>query len=401
MRKVKLNSLWKPSFIAAKDKEGKYGIYSPVLIEQVLQYERSRADREGGNFSVVLFKLNESESENSRFVNLLKNSTRFIDHLGWYDAETVCVVLTATDTEGARLFAQKISHNIASHPKNGRHPAPRFDILSYPDRDSTGGHGDGNAEEGSVSKNIYRENELCIHEKLKQFLGREIPAWKRSLDIFGSSVGLLVLSPLFAAVALHIRLISKGPILYRQERVGYKGRNFTFLKFRTMKTENDEHFHSNHASEFITRSDIPMEKLDDRDPRIIWGGRVLRKACIDELPQLWNVLRGEMTLVGPRPCIPYEAEAYLQWHAQRFDIMPGITGLWQVSGKNKLTFHQMISLDIAYSRKISLGLDLKIILLTLPAIFEMVLESTLKKFGIIKSEVKSTQIYAATGGKNG
>jgi lipopolysaccharide/colanic/teichoic acid biosynthesis glycosyltransferase len=381
MRKLKLNALWKPYFIGAGDKAGKFGIYSPVLIQQVLQYERSRADREGGYFSVVLFTLKEPDSQNARFVKLLKNSTRLIDHLGWYDATTVCVVLTATDTDGAELFARKIQGSVETMSGNGRHPAPPYEVFSYPDQER--GQGEGKLK---ISRNIYRDNDLCINEKLKQFLGREIPLWKRSLDIIGSLAGLILLAPLFALTALHIKLVSKGPVLYTQQRVGFKGRSFTFLKFRTMKQNNDEGLHSNHASNFIARSDIPMEKLDDHDPRIIFGGRVIRKACIDEFPQLWNVLRGDMSLVGPRPCIPYEAETYLRWHAQRFDIMPGATGLWQVSGKNKLTFHEMISLDIKYSRKMSLGLDLKIILLTVPAITEMVWESVCGKLGICQNE---------------
>jgi lipopolysaccharide/colanic/teichoic acid biosynthesis glycosyltransferase len=156
-----------------------------------------------------------------------------------------------------------------------------------------------------------------------------------------------------------------------------------------MHQDNDEDFHSHHASDFITKMDVPMEKLDDRDPRIIPGGKILRKACVDELPQFWNVLRGDMSLVGPRPCIPYEAEEYLRWHAQRFDVMPGITGLWQVSGKNKLTFHQMISLDISYSRKLSLLTDVRILLLTFPAIMSMVSESVAGKLGIEQKQKKA------------
>ncbi|MFW6361911.1 MAG: hypothetical protein ACOC2R_09190, partial [Spirochaetota bacterium] len=170
MRKLKLNALWKPSFIGANDKAGKFGIYSPVLIQQVLQYERSRADREGGSFSVVLFTLKEADSQNARFVKLLKNSTRLIDHLGWYDAVTVCVVLTATDTDGAELFARKIQGNVESMSGNGRHPAPPYEVFSYPDQER--GQGEGKLK---ISRNIYRDNDLCINEQLKQFLGNEIP----------------------------------------------------------------------------------------------------------------------------------------------------------------------------------------------------------------------------------
>jgi lipopolysaccharide/colanic/teichoic acid biosynthesis glycosyltransferase len=135
-----------------------------------------------------------------------------------------------------------------------------------------------------------------------------------------------------------------------------------------MRADNDSGCHEAHLKELI-RSDRPMEKLDTgRDPRIIPGGRVLRKMCIDELPQLVNVLRGEMSLVGPRPCLPYEAEDYLRWHSHRFDVLPGLTGLWQVSGKNRLSFKQMIRLDIAYCQRMSPWLDLTIMLRTVPTI---------------------------------
>jgi lipopolysaccharide/colanic/teichoic acid biosynthesis glycosyltransferase len=123
-----------------------------------------------------------------------------------------------------------------------------------------------------------------------------------------------------------------------------------------------------------------MEKLDARDPRIIFGGRAIRKSCIDELPQLWNILKGDMSLVGPRPCIPYEAKEYLRWHTHRFDVLPGLSGLWQVSGKNKLTFKQMVRLDITYCQNITLLGDLAIIARTPFAIAKMMFESFLNKY---------------------
>lgn len=374
MRRIKINSLWKPSFIAARDKEGRFGIYSEVVLEKILQYERSRADREGGYFSVVLFKLEGNDASNDRLVTILKNSTRLIDHVGWYEKDIVCVVLTATDIDGAKLFAEKIATTVETEYQNGKRPLYSYDLFRYPDIHDGEGHHD--------VFTIYKGNKLRINEELMSSFVMTMPGWKRYLDVFGSMMGLLLLSPLFLSLALYIKLVSKGPVFYKQTRVGYKGRDFTFIKFRTMHQDNDENFHSHHASDFISKMDVPMEKLDDRDPRIIPGGKIMRKACVDELPQLFNVLRGDMSLVGPRPCIPYEAEEYLRWHAQRFDVMPGMTGLWQVSGKNKLTFHQMISLDIAYSRKLTLWNDLRIILRTPPAILGMVSESVAGKLGL-------------------
>jgi len=378
MRKIKINPFWKPTFLGPQDKAGKFGIYSPALTEKILQYERIRADREESCFSGVLFKLSGSDAANVRFVEVLKKNTRLIDHLGWYDESTVCVVLTATDIDGAQLFADKIRAVVDRNYNNGRRPVYTFELFRYPDKEP-----DKKDEENRPI--IYGQNRLHIDEILKHRFAIEIPLWKRALDVFGSLAGIIILSPLFLAVAVYIKLVSRGPVLYKQTRVGFNGKNFTFLKFRTMRNNNDEHFHSEHALNFVSRSDVPMEKLDSRDPRIIPGGRILRKACIDEFPQLINVLKGEMSLVGPRPCIPYEAERYLRWHAQRFDTMPGITGLWQVSGKNKLSFHEMVSLDIAYSRKISFWVDIELLLLTFPAIAGMVWESVAMRLGKAQS----------------
>jgi lipopolysaccharide/colanic/teichoic acid biosynthesis glycosyltransferase len=148
-----------------------------------------------------------------------------------------------------------------------------------------------------------------------------------------------------------------------------------------MHVNNDTSSHQAYLKKLIN-SDDPMEKLDNgRDPRIIPGGRIIRKACLDEFPQLINVLRGDMSLVGPRPCLPYEAEEFLRWHSHRFDVLPGLTGLWQVSGKNRLTFTQMIRLDISYCQNMSFWLDLKILLRTLPTVVGQVFEATLKRLG--------------------
>jgi lipopolysaccharide/colanic/teichoic acid biosynthesis glycosyltransferase len=196
-----------------------------------------------------------------------------------------------------------------------------------------------------------------------------LPIWKRALDV---TMILLVLPGLLlvgACVALIVKLGSPGPVLFRQKRVGHKGRHFVCFKFRTMAANAETESHKRHLQELI-KSQGRMVKLDERkDPRLIPLGSVLRATGLDELPQLLNVLRGEMSLVGPRPCIPYEAEAYEPWHWQRFDAVPGLTGLWQVSGKNRTTFDQMVRLDIEYSQRLSLWLDLKIIAKTIPALW--------------------------------
>jgi exopolysaccharide production protein ExoY len=197
---------------------------------------------------------------------------------------------------------------------------------------------------------------------------KELPTWKRALDlalIVVLSPGLLILG---TGVALLVMFGSRGSVLFRQRRVGYKGRQFTCYKFRTMHVDAEAKTHRDHFHHLMDTK-VPMTKLDARsDPRLVPFGALLRATGLDELPQLINVARGEMSLVGPRPCIPYEYERYKPWHRRRFDAVPGLTGLWQVSGKNRTTFDQMIRLDIEYARRSSLWLDLKIILKTLPAL---------------------------------
>jgi len=196
-----------------------------------------------------------------------------------------------------------------------------------------------------------------------------LPMWKRGLDLALLAFLLPGLLLAGAIVAMIVKLGSRGPLFFCQKRVGYKGRHFTCYKFRTMKPNAETESHRRYTQELI-KSSARMVKLDERrDPRLIPFGSLLRACGLDELPQLLNVLRGEMSLVGPRPCIPYECEAYQPWHWQRFDAAPGLTGLWQVSGKNRTTFEQMVRLDIQYARTKSLWLDLQIIFKTVPALW--------------------------------
>jgi lipopolysaccharide/colanic/teichoic acid biosynthesis glycosyltransferase len=199
------------------------------------------------------------------------------------------------------------------------------------------------------------------------------PAWKRILDVFLILLASPVVAPLMAIIAVYIRFVSRGPVFFKQERVGYRGGSFTLFKFRSMKANAEVKTHKDHTTHLIKRSDVPMIKMDSKgDARLIPGGSWLRASGLDELPQLLNVLRGEMSLVGPRPCVPYEYDQYLPWQKQRFDVAPGLTGLWQVSGKNLTTFNEMINLDLQYGEQRSLWLDLKIISKTIPALFEQV-----------------------------
>lgn len=211
-------------------------------------------------------------------------------------------------------------------------------------------------------------------KSLEPFFACRVPRWKRSMDIVGSILGMLLLSPLFLLIAILIKVVSRGPAFFSQERTGLGGKQFICFKFRTMEVDADISVHRDHARNLIKSSpsdggEKPWLKLDSSDDsRIIPLGRILRQSGLDELPQLINVLRGEMSLVGPRPCLAYEAEEYFLWQRRRFDAVPGMTGLWQVSGKNKTTFAEMVRLDIAYEEQKSLWLDVKLLLRTLPAI---------------------------------
>jgi lipopolysaccharide/colanic/teichoic acid biosynthesis glycosyltransferase len=176
-------------------------------------------------------------------------------------------------------------------------------------------------------------------------------------------------------VMILIKVGSPGPIFYRQERVGYRGKLFMIFKFRSMKVNADTRSHERHFANLIG-DNSPMTKLDaSGDPRLIPLGRILRAAGLDELPQLFNVIRGEMSLVGPRPCLPYEFQRYAPWQQERVNAAPGLTGYWQVNGKNKTTFGEMIDMDILYSKNMSLALDFAIIFKTIPAIIQQVLEA--------------------------
>jgi lipopolysaccharide/colanic/teichoic acid biosynthesis glycosyltransferase len=194
---------------------------------------------------------------------------------------------------------------------------------------------------------------------------------KRTMDIIGSAAALLLFSPLFLAIAVAIKLTSIGPVLFRQPRLGKYGKSFTFLKFRSMRTNCDSRIHEEYVSQFISGrasgangNSGSVYKIQ-KDPRTTPIGRFLRKTSLDELPQLWNVWRGEMSLVGPRPPIAYEYKAYELWHRRRvLEIKPGITGLWQVEGRSRTRFDDMVRLDLKYAQAWSIWLDVRILLQT-------------------------------------
>jgi lipopolysaccharide/colanic/teichoic acid biosynthesis glycosyltransferase len=207
------------------------------------------------------------------------------------------------------------------------------------------------------------EADSVVSQGFQPFIIQPVTKRKRAFDICVLILSLPVILPVWLICAATIKLVSRGPLFFVQERVGHNGVPFNCYKFRTMRTGADTAFHQNYFRQ-LQQDDVPMQKLDAADPRIIPCGKIIRALGLDELPQLINVLKGEMSLVGPRPCTPFELQRYAPHQRERFSALPGLTGLWQVSGKNRTTFARMIELDIEYVRSQSAIQDVKILALT-------------------------------------
>jgi lipopolysaccharide/colanic/teichoic acid biosynthesis glycosyltransferase len=360
-----------------------------VLVEK----ERTRSDRTGRSFSLVLLdpgiaaKAGTGAGPGTRtgrrsgndlclwkksFSLQLVRRMRTTDEAGWIDERRLGVLLPETQEEGARRFAANLASATSSVA-----PSLRWEILTYPSPTVENGNEEG--EDGGKTVHPARESgespDPCA-AGIMSIAAPPLPPWKRVVDVILSCLLLLVLSPLFFMVGLFIKTVSRGPVFYRHERIGRLGRPFTMWKFRTMLVNCDNSVHQNYLKTLIHAGRKSMQKLDEgQDQRLLPFGRVLRKTCIDELPQLINVLLGDMSLVGPRPCLRYEANEFLPWHHQRFDSLPGMTGLWQVSGKNRTTFRQMMEFDIRYGRRHSLRQDLAILLMTPQAVLAQIADT--------------------------
>jgi lipopolysaccharide/colanic/teichoic acid biosynthesis glycosyltransferase len=353
-------------------------IFSEDEFKALITYERSRSDRNGSLFSIIIIDASQKQEKSlKKMINKVAQVTRTIDCIGWYERDNIAVLLPDTAEAGAVTLGNKLISELNLIKEN-----VHLEIYSYPS------HWLSNIDEKNNAHDITKKTNKSI---IEHFFAANLPVWKRVLDITVASLMILAASPILIFTIIYIKIVSPGPVFFTQNRIGFKGMPFKFFKFRSMHHDNNQGFHGKHSQSFIKNGDIPMEKLDNHDPRIIPGGKILRKSCIDELPQLWNIIKGDMSLVGPRPCIPYEAEEYLRWHTHRFDTVPGLTGLWQVSGKNKLTFKQMIRLDIQYCRNMSFWGDIKIILKTPVAVLLMIWESVEKKVSNDTEDSTSTQ----------
>jgi len=352
------------SLAQLKNKKAAHKIHTINDFHTILKRERSCSDRNNHGFSLIVFDVGILEKHKilaKNLLDLLTSRVRISDDVGWFDERRVGILLPDTSSKDAGLLAKMTFKKIAVIE-----PTPVCNIYTYPLQNRY-------AENRNIKSPSYIKLKEDIFIQLAD--GHKMPLWKRVIDIVGSSIGLIAFSPLFILLTIIIKIVSPGPVFFRQKRVGYAGKIFTFWKFRTMKADNDETFHYRHSLSLInckSKKKKTMWKLDKHDTRIIPMGKILRKTCIDEIPQLINVLRGEMSLVGPRPCLPYEAREYHRWHIRRFNITPGMTGLWQVSGKNKTTFDEMIRLDLKYADQRSFWLDIKILLKTPIAILSQI-----------------------------
>jgi lipopolysaccharide/colanic/teichoic acid biosynthesis glycosyltransferase len=369
------------------------GIYSVEQFRAALERERARVDRNGHHMALALIQVGRSRTSKApRVIDVLKDRLRLTDEAGWFDQSRIGVLMPYTSCEGAWHMVADLCRIM-----NGDLSLSACSVYTYPHDRAVGAGGacrakcdellaesflasssqtDGPDESvvSTSSVSVRSAGEPGHVNPIETTVWAGPSAWQRGLDIICALLGLAALAPVFILAALFIKLVSPGPAFFKQVRIGRGGRPFVLWKFRTMKADADSSLHRNHMAALIRSGPghggagaKPMTKLDN-DPRVIPLGGMLRRTCIDELPQLINVLRGEMSLVGPRPPIPYEVREYLPWQTRRLDAVPGLTGLWQVSGKNKLTFEEMVRLDIQYNRKNSFWMNVKILLRTPRAI---------------------------------
>jgi len=350
------------------------GVSSEEAFHVILKLERRRAERSGKPFILMLLDAHQENGTARAILRqtlaVLTSSTRETDPIGWYrDGAILGVIFTEVGNDEIGLIAETLRAKIRSNLQEQL--------------------GSETTEKIAVSLHVFPEHwdrgdsgwvvDSTLYPELRsQRPGRSISrAIKRAMDIAGSAALILLLLPVLAAIAAIIKLTSKGPVLFTQERLGEFGARFKCLKFRSMYLNNDPKIHQDYIRQFIAGSTEAEEPSPDapavykiiQDPRVTAIGRFLRKTSMDELPQLWNVFAGKMSLVGPRPPLPYEFEIYEFWHRRRvLEVKPGITGLWQVSGRSRTRFDEMVRLDLRYCRSWSLWLDLKILLATPKAV---------------------------------
>ncbi len=339
-------------------------VLSPEDFRSQLRREKRRLERSSAPLSLALFQLKETVLNNDfllkRFLDGLRTRTRETDIKGWVDSTTIGVILLDTNGAGLDYYVNSIKKQYSTFFLSvikETYPDSIFEKIS-------------NAKKAESDLFPLDLDHASEDRPVYRF-------FKRCLDLSGAIIGLILFSPLMAVTAMAIKLSSPGPVIFRQFRIGSKGSRFPFYKFRSMYVNNDDHAHREYLQQLIEgnheninhgEGDQPFFKIKN-DSRITPVGKIIRKLSLDELPQFFNVLKGEMSLVGPRPPIHYEVEKYKPWHLRRIlEIKPGITGLWQVDGRSRTSFDEMVRLDLRYTRDRSVWMDIKILLKTVKAV---------------------------------
>ena len=329
------------------------------LFRDILIREWRRADRFDQSFVLVLVESSSTVTGWDEIIQSLARLTHDTDVIGWFERDRVLGLLWL-DRDAPNAFAQReIENKVREELTRSAHGTSGLSITVHVPRVAEALCG------GSPADPVFEElRESQGHPAIRD-------AAKRILDVVGSAALLVILLPLLALITVLVKLTSSGPIFFRQDRIGVSGKPFTMLKFRTMRVDADHELHRQFVTEFIKSGAAASPAGDSglfkivNDPRVTFVGRVLRKTSLDELPQLLNVLRGDMSLVGPRPPLSYEVEQYKRWHYRRvLEAKPGITGLWQVAGRSRTNFDDMVRLDLQYVQNQSAWTDIKILLAT-------------------------------------
>ena len=345
---------------------GERAMLNPEAFRRMITLERKRSERSRKPFILLLLDMGDRPSNKKilgKISSVLSASTRDTDVTGWYlDESVVGVMFTEISAKDCAsipgTILTRVTDTLRGNLALEQFNRVRISFHVFPDQ------WDHEDQGGASNPTLYPD--LSQREDDRKLLR----VLKRTMDIVGSALALVFLLPAFLAIAAAVKMTSEGPIFFRQRRIGQHGKSFVFLKFRSMQANNDAAVHKAYVQKLIAGKAEKQPSNGNgqgvykltHDPRVTKVGSFLRKTSLDELPQFLNVLKGEMSLVGPRPPVPYEVEAYDLWHRRRLlEAKPGITGLWQVSGRSRVKFDDMVRLDLQYARDWSPWTDIKIL----------------------------------------
>jgi lipopolysaccharide/colanic/teichoic acid biosynthesis glycosyltransferase len=336
------------------DSKKRHGLLPAPWFHHSLRRERARSDRTGREFALLVFTPRQRATAKKTNLSVARELERRLtdeDEAGWFDDQRIAVILAETPAEEAWKLADAVclAFPLEADP-------PLCEVFVYPSQDKIDWvAADLLAEDLAARPPVRRLEEVFV---------QPLPWWKRVLDVLGASFGLALCAPLMAVLAVSIKLESPGPVLFEQRRTGHGGRPFVMYKFRSMSADAEQH---RAALAAFNEQDGPAFKIKS-DPRVTRLGRWLRSTSLDELPQLWNVLRGDMSLVGPRPLPCGESDACTRWQRRRLDVRPGLTCIWQVRGRSRVSFDEWMRMDLQYVDSHSIGQDLRLLAATVWAV---------------------------------